>query len=262
MKRFHVSSARSRAKQFGSIVVYFLFITRICFLLSFEKENMLLTYTVYLSLFVQIVTGLVDALALQLQVPSKILLLRQALVLEFLVQIVEGIFYIWLVFAIQKKTINITPNRYYDWFLTTPTMLFTLMVYLEYLKDKEKKQTLLEFAKKYQETIRQVVVLNAMMLIFGYCGERNLLPTPVAVFFGFLPFVAYYTILYQTFVRDNPEGQTFYWYFVVVWSVYGFAALLPYHSKNILYNILDLFAKNFFGIFLAFLLYKNRLSGE
>lgn len=222
---------------------------------------MLITYTVYLSLFVQTVTGLVDALALQLQVPSKILLLRQALVLELIVQIVEGIFYIWLVFAIQKKTINITPNRYYDWFLTTPTMLFTLMVYLEYLKNKEKKkkQTLLEFTKQYQETITQVVILNAMMLMFGYFGEKKILPTSIAVFFGFLPFIAYYTIVYQTFVRNNPEGQPFYWYFVVVWSVYGLAALLPYHSKNVLYNILDLFAKNFFGLFLAYQLYQ--LSG-
>lgn len=221
--------------------------------------NWLVTYTVYFSLFVQIATGILDALALQLKVPSNILLLRHALILEFIVQIVECVFYIWLVFAIQKTTINVTPKRYYDWFLTTPTMLFTLMVYLEYLKTKEKTQTLGQFAKKYKTTITQVVVLNALMLIFGYLGERNVLPTKIAVFFGFIPFIIYYTIIYQTFVQDNPDGSKFYWYFVIVWSVYGFAALLPYHPKNILYNILDLFAKNFFGVFLASLLYKNRL---
>lgn len=31
-------------------------------------------------------------------------------------------------------------------------------------------------------------------------------------------------------------------------------AILPYYLKNALYNILDLFAKNFFGIFLSYIL--------
>lgn len=224
-----------------------------------HMKSILLKYTVYLSLFVQIATGILDALALQLKIPSNILLLRQALVLEFIVQIVEGIFYIWLVFAIQKSTINVTPKRYYDWFLTTPTMLFTLMVYLEYLKNKGQKQKLGQFAKKYKYTITNVVILNTLMLIMGYLGEMKVIPTRIAVLLGFIPFIMYYAIIYQTFVVGNPEGEKFYWYFVVVWSIYGFAALMPYHTKNILYNILDLFAKNFFGVFLASLLYKNRL---
>jgi bacteriorhodopsin len=35
---------------------------------------------------------------------------------------------------------------------------------------------------------------------------------------------------------------------------YGIVAILPYYLKNALYNILDLFAKNFFGIFLSYIL--------
>jgi len=213
--------------------------------------------TVYLSLFVQIATGIMDALALQLKVPPKILLLRQALILELIVQIIEGIFYIWLVFAIQKSVSNVTPKRYYDWFLTTPTMLFTLMVYLHHVNHPNRKQTLQQFVKKYRNTIFKVVFLNALMFVFGFLGETGVLPVQWSVVLGFIPFIAYYTIIYQTFVRE--EGEHFFWYFVIVWSVYGFAALLPYHPKNILYNILDLFAKNFFGVYLAFLLYNNRL---
>jgi bacteriorhodopsin len=41
-----------------------------------------------------------------------------------------------------------------------------------------------------------------------------------------------------------------------VWAIYGVAAVLPYHIKNTMYNILDIFAKNFFGIFLSYVLYK------
>lgn len=217
-----------------------------------------LKYSVYLSLFVQIATGILDAVALQLKVPSKITLLRQALMLELLVQIIEGFFYIWLVFAIRRGTSNVTPKRYYDWFLTTPTMLFTLMVYLYHVKHPNKKDTLHEFAKKHKTVILQVVLLNALMLVFGYLGEIGILQKQWSVMLGFIPFILYYQIIYQEFVKENPHGEMFFWYFVIVWSIYGVAALLPYHTKNIMYNILDLFAKNFFGVYLAYLLYTNR----
>lgn len=220
--------------------------------------QLLLKYTVYLSLFVQIVTGILDALALQWKVPPRVAILRQALILELIVQIVEGMFYIWLVFAIHRAATDVTPKRYYDWFLTTPTMLFTLMVYLQYLRHPDKKQTLGKFVRKYKPIIAQVVFLNALMLLFGYLGEIGVLPKLWSVVLGFIPFIMYYRIIYQTFVQD--KGEPFFWYFVVVWSLYGFAALFPYHPKNMAYNILDLFAKNFFGLFLAYQLYSNRLE--
>jgi hypothetical protein len=37
------------------------------------------------------------------------------------------------------------------------------------------------------------------------------------------------------------------------------AALLPYKLKNNSYNILDLFAKNFFGIYLSYLLVMKKI---
>lgn len=220
--------------------------------------NLLLKYTIYLSLSVQIATGIIDALALRLKVPSKITILREALILELIVQIIEGIFYIWLVVAVQRGITNITPKRYYDWFLTTPTMLFTLMVYLYHVKHPNKKQTLREFAKKHQILIIKVVTLNALMLLFGYLGEMGVIQKQWSVLFGFMPFIIYYKIIYHEFVKNNPKGEMFFWYFVIVWSIYGFAALLPYNPKNMMYNILDLFAKNFFGLYLAYLLYSNR----
>jgi surface polysaccharide O-acyltransferase-like enzyme len=105
-----------------------------------------------------------------------------------------------------------------------------------------------------------VVVLNALMLVLGYMGEMGVLPVKASVGMGFLPFLAYYSLIYQDFV--SPAGEKIYWYFVVVWSVYGFAALLPYHPKNTLYNVLDLFAKNFFGVYLSYLLYVHRQSSS
>jgi hypothetical protein len=98
----------------------------------------LLKLSVYFSLFIQIVTGIFDYYVIRLNIPDNILLLKQLLIMEFIVQIIEGIFYFWLAINIASIT-NITPNRYNDWYLTTPTMLVTLCIYLVYLKNTELK---------------------------------------------------------------------------------------------------------------------------
>jgi len=51
--------------------------------------------------------------------------------LELFVQLIEGVFYIWLAFNFLTLT-NITPKRYFDWMITTPTMLINLMFYKTY----------------------------------------------------------------------------------------------------------------------------------
>jgi hypothetical protein len=38
-----------------------------------------------------------------------------------------------------------------------------------------------------------------------------------------------------------------------IWSLYGVAAWFPSALKNASYNILDIFAKNFYGVFLSYL---------
>jgi bacteriorhodopsin len=79
--------------------------------------------TVYASLFVQILTAIIDIYALQKPVSSESRILKKLLKVEILVQFVEGIFY--LHFANNINTItNATPIRYYDWVITTPTMLY------------------------------------------------------------------------------------------------------------------------------------------
>jgi bacteriorhodopsin len=39
--------------------------------------------------------------------------------------------------------------------------------------------------------------------------------------------------------------------------MYGIAALMDYKTKNIMYNILDLFAKNFFGVYLGYVVLNS-----
>jgi hypothetical protein len=39
-----------------------------------------------------------------------------------------------------------------------------------------------------------------------------------------------------------------------IWALYGVAFLCPSVVKNVSYTILDIFAKNFFGIFLYYII--------
>jgi hypothetical protein len=94
----------------------------------------LINKTAKLSLGAQIITGIIDAFALKIDIPKELSILKQLLFLELVVQIIEGIFYIWLVKSFHTVD-NITKFRYYDWSLSTPIMLFTLICYIVHLKN-------------------------------------------------------------------------------------------------------------------------------
>jgi bacteriorhodopsin len=176
-----------------------------------------------------------------------------------MVQIIEFVFYIWLTRNIDKIK-NITKYRYYDWFITTPTMLLTLMVYLE-IQSNQEPITLLQFIQKYFGVILIVWILNWMMLGFGLLGELGYMDQKKSATLGFIPFILYFAIIYQTFIENkNIENKQIYLYFLIVWSIYGVSAFMNYNIKNSMYNILDLFAKNFFGLFLVYLLYQQKIT--
>jgi len=213
--------------------------------------------TLIISVIVQIITMIIELGTLFVDVPNTYSLIRQLLILEVSVQIIEGLFYVWLVYNF-TQVVNVTPKRYIDWVITTPTMLITLILYLIYLKSKEENKTKeLEFFSLINENSRviiQVVLLNWLMLLFGYLGESKVIPVLLGVILGFIPFLIYYFLIYENFVSENETGKKMFWYFFIFWSLYGVVAVLPYYTKNAFYNILDLFAKNFFGIFLSYII--------
>ena len=216
--------------------------------------------TLIISVIVQLLTLFFDSVALFVNVPSQFNIIRQLLMLELTVQIIEGMFYAWLVFNFSSVT-NVTPKRYIDWAITTPTMLIELIIYLIYLNHREKGVTSkLEFIKLLMDNssnITYILLLNWMMLIFGYLGEIKILPTIVGVILGFIPFLLYYLIIYLNYVRTQT-GQNLFLYFFVFWSLYGVVALFPYYLKNACYNVLDLFSKNFFGLFLSYIIIAGK----
>jgi bacteriorhodopsin len=222
--------------------------------------NLTVYTSLILSIVTQAITGIVELFFLFIKVPSNFNLLKQMLVLELIVQFIEGSFYVnWLYNF--NNILNITPKRYFDWAFTTPTMLISLIFYLIFLKYKDTdisyKLNFFELFNQEFYTIFIILLLNWLMLLFGYLGEINLVPTLLGVSLGFIPFLIYYYIIYKKYAILSNNGFKIFLYFFIVWSFYGIVAVLPYKIKNICYNILDLFSKNFFGIFLSYLLFVN-----
>lgn len=213
--------------------------------------------TLVLSVCIQAIIGLVDILILFLKVPAEIFILKQLLVLEVIVQVIEGSFYMYWLYNFKTIT-NITPRRYADWSITTPTMLITLIFYMIFLQYKEiGRSHELEFFDLFRKNIgplTNILSLNWMMLFFGYLSEIKLLTTTTGVLLGFIPFLAYYYMIYTNYVVRSTDGYKIFMYFLFFWSLYGVAALLPYNMKNSCYNVLDLFSKNFFSMFLAYMI--------
>ena len=216
--------------------------------------------TLVISIIVQIITGAIEFGAFFIKVPTAYSLIRELLILELVVQVIEGSFYFWLAYNFTKIT-NVTPKRYIDWAITTPTMLITLILYLIYLDKRRKDETNeLEFftlLKDNSDIVIPVVILNWLMLLFGYLGEMKIIPVLVGIILGFIPFLMYYYMIYVNYVTENPTGYLMFWYFFFFWALYGFVAVLPYYMKNSFYNILDLFAKNFFGLFLGYIIFSG-----
>ena len=230
--------------------------------------NSILHSSLLFSIVVQVVTGVIEVLALFVKTPPGMALIRQLLGLELAVQAVEGAFYVWLYKNINTVK-NITPKRYADWALTTPTMLVTLVAYIIYLNSDNGEGkgndslSLLQILRENAATIAQIIGLNWLMMLFGYLGEVGAIPIVAGVALGFVPFIAYFYIMYERFVANyaNNSNDTtslkIYAYFLFFWSLYGIVAVLPYALKNTIYNVLDLFSKNFFGLFLSYLIITN-----
>ena len=222
----------------------------------------LFSYTLKLSIYVQFATLAINLMVSTKNIPREYYIIKELFYLELFVQIIEGLFYIWLAYNF-KKISNITPNRYMDWVITTPTMLITLISYLLFLQAKVTKQTssltLTSIFKDNYKTLVPILSLNWMMLLFGYLGEIKVIPIIYSVLLGFIPFLIYYFMIYKNFVDKDKSvyGYNIFIYFFFFWSLYGVAALMPYYIKNTLYNILDLFAKNFFGLFLVYIIYTG-----
>mgnify|MGYP002630988328 CR=1 FL=1 len=216
-------------------------------------KNISIYNTGIVSVFLQFLTALLNFYVLFF-LEVKLPFIRLLLWLEVFVQIIEGGFYMWL-FTNFDNIKNITIARYYDWVITTPTMLLTYILYLVYVNSNENPNlTVYKAIEDESIEISVVIFLNWLMLLFGYLGENKTISIVNSTILGFIPFFIMFYIIYIRYAMTTQIGRISFYLFVIIWGLYGVAALFNYKNKNIAYNGLDFVSKNFFAVFLSYLL--------
>jgi hypothetical protein len=137
---------------------------------------------------------------------------------------------------------------------TTPLMLFTTTVYYDYQSKSEKEKEDMSVQVFIQENWKELLTIGAfnfIMLFYGYLYEINVIDLVTSTVLGFAGFAGSFYVMYDKFASKSTKNLPLYLFMLIVWSLYGIVAVLPYNIKNTCYNILDLFSKNFFGLFLT-----------
>ena len=223
-----------------------------------SKNSNIVSKTVYFSLFVQIITTFISLNGLNYNLNENDNILKDILILENVVQVIEAFFYIWVMVSLSNlKTMS--SRRYYDWTITTPIMLFTTIIFMEYQKNKEnnieKRITLTNFIKENTKNIIIIFLANSLMLFFGLMSETTYMSTNFAVLLGTIFFIISFTVIYQNYAKYTLMGTYLFYFLLVVWGLYAVAALLNDVNKNTMYNCLDIVSKNFYGLFLFYYIY-------
>ena len=176
------------------------------------------------------------------------LALREIAVLETVVQVVE---FAWYTYAVYYASTIRTYTRYVDWFLSTPVMIFSFLAYYRYKNPNNSGVTLLNTLTDRTEVVLFLLFLNQLMLLLGFLVETCRIRKGPGLVSGTLVFIAEFYLLYYYYVRGTSgEAVALYFFSFVVWALYGVAATLGEVEKNVSYNVLDLFSKNFYGVFL------------
>jgi len=175
--------------------------------------------------------------------------IRHIMNLETCISIVAGYFYGYFIHVIREADKNneiidykkINNLRYTDWFISTPIMLLVLCLVLG--MENKIKLTLPIYVI--------VLLLNFGMLTLGYIGELEIIKKPLANILGFVAFFLMFGYIWKIFMnkRKTTPSKLTYGLFVVLWGFYGVVYLCKDTTKVISYNILDLIAKAFVGIF-------------
>ena len=195
--------------------------------------------------------------------------IRHIMNLETCISVVAGYFYGLFVAKINKAEKDAQKNpeqnkneeselplekindmRYTDWAISTPLMLLVLCMVLGY--ENKITVTFLPFVG--------ILIFNFLMLGSGYLGELGKLTTNMANAIGFVFFFLMYGTIWKVYMTGSKvtsQSKVIFWLFVILWAMYGVFYQTPQLTKVFGYNILDLLAKAFVGIFFWFYLTKS-----
>ena len=217
----------------------------------------LLDFSLKSSLIAQGITTVIGASGLFINLAEKDKILNTLLKLETLVQIVEATFYILVTKYLKSLDLNsISKLRYADWVLTTPMMLLSTVVYMIY--NTTKPASLMEIIKDNKKPLIRITVCNLCMLLCGLLGEYGIIDKFTATILGFAFFGCVFNTIYKEYTKQNKKNLALFWFTCIVWALYGVVYLFNSLNKNIAYNILDVIAKNFYGLFILYEIYLKR----
>ena len=213
--------------------------------------------TIWFSLILQIITGLIPIPGLYIKLQQKDKILTDILLLETVVQFIELLFYVWIAFSIVNIK-KMASRRYLDWIITTPTMLLSTIMFMKYQERKEKNEleskplTTRNFITENKDIIMKIFGFNFLMLVFGYLGEINTISKYISIPIGFGFFYKTFEIIYNNYANFTNKGKLLFAFIASLWSLYGIAAMMKPNEKNISYNLLDIVAKNFYGLYIYY----------
>jgi bacteriorhodopsin len=161
--------------------------------------------------------------------------------IETAVSLVAGIVYGTFLDKMKQpnfKLSEIIPMRYMDWMITTPLILLAVVLfYNTKLNSVDYKCYII------------IVILNWLMLLFGYLGESKIISSMKGLLLGFFFYAAMLLYMYMYIIPKGCSLAVFI-IFAVIWTGYGIAYMLKEEEKNIAYNILDIMSKAVFGVVL------------
>ena len=166
------------------------------------------------------------------------------LTMELIVQAIELFWY--SVVVLYYKEI-ITWTRYVDWAVTTPVMLVTTALF--FLHRRRRRGETDDDTHLMPGETSIMLSFNMLMLSLGFSAETGLIPVDIAVLAGGLCLLVSYYVLFTFLDPEDVLSVILFSTMLLVWSLYGVAAILSYEKKNISYNLLDIVSKNFYGLF-------------
>lgn len=172
--------------------------------------------------------------------------IRHILNLETCISVVAAYFYGRFVEQIKDDELDyaeLNRVRYTDWSITTPLMLLVLALALLY-NSKGGKLNFRSFVL--------ILTLNYAMLASGYAGEVGYIPRQYGLAVGFAAFFGLFGYVYAHFVRPKLvfDNAILFGAFLVLWAGYGVLYYVDdQEARFVGYNVLDLLAKCFVGIF-------------
>jgi len=180
---------------------------------------------------------------------------RRILIIEILITGISSFMYylftnnISKYFTLQhkeKEDIDLTvvdKLRYNGWIFTTPLMLIALCLVLQ-------NSTKIQLKPFLMFTI---IILDYIMLLFGYLGELNIINKLPSMILGFVPFFVIFYLIFNTFMLKsyNPFNYLIFGIYFIIWAGYGVSYIFEEKTKNILMNIFDCLSKAVVAIILS-----------